>query len=83
MKEKNESFNEYIDRIMGDELMLTLSMDAILEDWNIADHELFFALSCLNKYRIKRHPDHNWHITLINKAKAEAIAERKKDLSHQ
>ncbi len=79
MKEKKETFNEYIDRLMGDEIMLTLSIDAIQDDWNITDKELFFCLSCINNFEVKRHPDHQWHITLINIEKARAITERKKD----
>ena len=79
MKEKKETFNEYIDRQMGEELMLTLSMDAIQADWNLTTRELFYAISNLFKYKINMHPDYNWHITLINKGKAQAIAERKKD----
>jgi hypothetical protein len=83
MKEKKETFFEYFDRRMGDELMMTFSLDEITEDWNYSVHELFYCLSCLSKYHIKFHPDHNWHIVLINKTKARLREERKKDrLSH-
>lgn len=76
------TFAEYIDEKMGEELMMTFSLDEIQEDWNITLSELFYALSCLPRYHIKKHPDYNWHLVFINKGKARAIAERKKDKSH-
>ena len=59
--------------------MMSFSLDELQKECEITLSELFFCLSSLNKYHIKKHPDFNWHIVLVNKNKAFVIKEREKD----
>ena len=79
MRDNKDTFNEYIDKRMGDELMITLSIDEIQKDWGMSFKDCLGCISYLNKYHIKPHPDYDWHIVIVDKIKAHAIAERKKD----
>jgi hypothetical protein len=74
-----DTFIEYIEKEMGDELMISLSIGEIQKDWNMSFKDVLGCISYLNKYHIKPHPDHDWHIVIVDKIKAHAIAERKKD----
>ena len=78
MEEEN-TFHGYIKEKIGAELYCILSIEEIQADWNISVKDLFFCLSSLNEFQVKLHPDHNWHIIIIDKIKAQAIKEKKKD----
>ena len=81
---EEKTFPDYIKKKIGEELYCILSIDVIQADWNLSVKDVFFCLSSLNQYQIKLHPDYNWHIVIVDKIKAHAIKELKKDkVSHR
>ena len=74
-----DTFIEYIEKKIGDNLYYVTSVKEIVEEWNMSIKDTFYALGLLNNYQIKFHPDDDSLLIIVDKVKAQAVAERKKD----